>query len=215
MDLPIIPSGGTQSLLPIKQIRDGIIILRDNTLRGILMVSSVNFDLRSSEEQEAIIYQFQNFLNSLDFSCQILVNSRKINITGYLEKLKQIEEKQENELLQNQIREYRNFIAQLVEGGSIMNKAFYLIVPFYLAEKKKSAIFQFQGMPQLTEELFQQYKVQLYQRMEFLALGLRRCALWAMPLNTEEIIELLWSYYHPKEAQIGYYPEIPPELIIS
>ena len=215
MNLPIVPSGGVQSLLPIKQIRDGIIILKDNTLRGILMVSSVNFDLRSSEEQEAIIYQFQNFLNSLDFSCQILVNSRKINITGYLEKLKQIEEKQENELLQNQIREYRNFVAQLVEGGSIMNKAFYLIVPFYISEKKKSAIFQIQGMPQLTEELFQQYKVQLYQRMEFLALGLRRCALWAMPLNTEEIIELLWSYYHPKEAQVGYYPEIPPELIIS
>ena len=215
MNLPIVPSGGVQSLLPIKQIRDGIIILKDNTLRGILMVSSVNFDLRSSEEQEAIIYQFQNFLNSLDFSCQILVNSRKINITGYLEKLKQIEEKQENELLQNQIREYRNFVAQLVEGGSIMSKAFYLIVPFYISEKKKSAIFQIQGIPQLTEELFQQYKVQLYQRMEFLALGLRRCALWAMPLNTEEIIELLWSYYHPKEAQVGYYPEIPPELIIS
>lgn len=215
MALPIVPSGSVQFLLPIKQIRDGIIILKDNTLRGILMVSSVNFDLRSSEEQEAIIYQFQNFLNSLDFSCQILVNSRKINITGYLEKLKQIEQKQENELLQTQIREYRHFIAQLVEGGSIMSKAFYLIVPFYLSEKKKSAIFQLQGMPQLTEELFQQYKIQLYQRMEFLALGLRRCALWAMPLNTEEIIELLWSYYHPKEAQVGYYPEIPPELIIS
>lgn len=215
MALPIVPSGNVQFLLPIKQIRDGIIILKDNTLRGILMVSSVNFDLRSSEEQEAIIYQFQNFLNSLDFSCQILVNSRKINITGYLEKLKQIEQKQENELLKTQIKEYRHFIAQLVEGGSIMSKAFYLIVPFYLSEKKKSAIFQLQGMPQLTEELFQQYKIQLYQRMEFLALGLRRCALWAMPLNTEEIIELLWSYYHPKEAQIGYYPEIPPELIIS
>ncbi|MCD6429093.1 hypothetical protein J7L09_00145 [bacterium] len=215
MALPIIPFTSSQVFLPIKQIRDGIIILKDNTLRGILMVSSVNFELRSSEEQEAIIYQFQNFLNSLDFSCQILVCSRKINITGYLDRLKEVEEKQKNELLQNQIREYRNFINQLVTGGSIMNKSFYLVVPFYLGEKKKSALFQFQGPPQLTEELFKQYKIQLYQRMEFLALGLRRCALWAMPLNTEEIIELLWSYYHPKEAQVGYYPEIPPELIIS
>ena len=179
------------------------------------MISSVNFDLRSIEEQEAIISQFQNFLNSLDFSCQMLVYSRKVNITGYLEKLKDAEKNQKNELLQNQIREYRNFIDQLVAGGSIMNKSFYLIVPFYLSEKKKSTLFKLSAPPALTEDAFQRFKVQLYQRMEFLALGLRRCSLWAMPLKTEEIIELLWSYYHPKEAQIGYYPEIPPELIVS
>jgi len=213
--MPFFSTGSAQVLLPIKQIRDGIIIMRDNSLRGILMVSSINFELRSYEEQEAIIFQFQNFLNSLDFSCQILVNSRKINITGYLDLLKRAEETQTNSLLKQQIIEYRKFIDQLVAGGSIMNKNFYLIIPFFLGEKKKTDIFRLKTIPRLTEELFQQYRRHLYQRMEFLALGLRRCALWAMPLKTEEIIELLWSYYHPKEAQVGYYPEIPPELIIG
>ena len=209
--MALTPFASAQYFLPIKQIRDGVIILRDNSLRGILMVSSLNFQLRSRDEQEAIIYQFQNFLNSLDFSCQILVMSRKINITGYLDRLKEAEKIQTNELLKNQIREYRNFINQLVSTGSIMTKSFYLIVPFFVSEKKKFSIFQ---PPQsLTEETFQRFKTQLYQRMEFLALGLRRCALWAIPLNTEEIIELLWSFYHPKEAEVGYYPEIPPELI--
>jgi len=210
--MPITPFASAQYFLPIKQIRDGVIILKDNSLRGILMVSSLNFALRSSEEQEAIIYQFQNFLNSLDFSCQILVLSRKINLTGYIDRLREAEKlHQNNELLRHQIREYIKFIQELVEGGSIMNKTFYLIVPFYLSEKKKFSFFQ---PPQsLNEQIFQRLKAQLYQRMEFLALGLRRCALWAIPLNTEEIIELLWSFYHPKEAEVGYYPEIPPEIL--
>ena len=97
----------TQEFLEIDQIREGVIVLKNKGLRGALMVSSLNFALKSEEEQNAIIYQFQNFLNSLDFSCQIIIQSRKLNITGYLDKLKDLEKKQKNELLKAQTGEYR------------------------------------------------------------------------------------------------------------
>ncbi len=89
----------TQEFLEFDQIRDGVIILKNKGLRVISMVSSLNFALKSAEEQNAILYQFQNFLNSLDFSCQILIQSRRLNIIGYLDKLEEIEKKEENELV--------------------------------------------------------------------------------------------------------------------
>ena len=205
----------TQDFLQIEQIREGIIILKNKLLRGILMVSSLNFALKSDDEQSAIVYQFQNFLNSLDFSCQILVQSRKINITGYIDKLKKLEKEQTDELLQIQTSGYREFIESLVKAGTIMNKNFFIIVPFSLLETKqneKKGIFKAPKIPKLTEEEFQRSKIQLQQRMEFIILGLRRCGLKAVPLTTPEIIELFWGLHHPNQAEVGYYPEIPPEL---
>ena len=182
------------------------------------MISSLNFALKSEEEQNAILYQFQEFLNSLDFSCQILVQTRKLNITGYLDKLKGLEEKQENELLKIQTRGYREFIASMIKEGVIMTKSFYVIIPFYPGpletQKFGGKKTQDQKPVSLTEEAFQRYKAQLWQRMEFLALGLKRCGLQAIPLITPELIELFWRFYHPKEAEFGYYPEIPPELAV-
>jgi len=205
----------TQKFLEIEQIREGVIILKNQTLRGVLMVSSLNFALKSEEEQSAILYQFQNFLNSLDFSCQIVVQSRRLNITGYIEKLKELERKQENELLKIQTKGYHEFIEGLVATGLIMTKNFYVVIPFTLLEAQAVPPTKLLKMPKvitLTEEEFQRCKSQLWQRMEFLALGLRRCGLHAVPLSTEELIELFWSLYHPKEAEVGYFPEIPPEL---
>lgn len=205
----------TQQFLEIEEIKDGVLILKNKSLRGVIMVSSINFALKSEEEQMAILYQFQNFLNSLDFSIQILVQSRRVNLTGYLEKLKELEEKQENELLKIHIKDYHDFIKNLIGGGQIMSKSFFVIVPFTLVEipgietvKKK------QPTPTLTEEQFQRAKIQLFQRMEYVMLGLRRCGLQCAILNTQELIELFWSLYHPVEAEVGYYPEIPPELIV-
>ena len=213
-----MPKAPTQQFLEIEQIREGVVVLRDKTLRGILMVSSLNFALKSEEEQNAIIYQFQEFLNSLDFSCQILVQTRRLNITGYLDKLKELEEKQENDLLKIQTRGYREFIASMIKEGVIMTKTFYIIIPFYPSplESPKFGAKKTQGQKpvSLTEEAFQRYKAQLWQRMEFLALGLRRCGLQAIPLITPELVELFWRFYHPKEAEFGYYPEIPPELSV-
>ncbi len=196
----------TQQLLELDQIKEGVVVLKNKALRGIVMVSSQNFALKSDEEQQAIIYQFQNFLNSLDFSLEIVVQSRILNITGYLDKLKELEKKQENELLKVQTAEYHKFIKELIAGGQILAKNFFVVVPFTLIEVP--------GMKKTgTETQFQRAKSQLWQRMEFVALGLRRCGLQCVPLNTSELIELFWSLYHPEESEIGYYPEIPSELV--
>lgn len=205
----------TQEFLEIDQIREGVIILKNKTLRGVLMVSSLNFNLKSEDEQKAILYQFQNFLNSLDFSCQIIVQSRRLNITGYIEKLKGFEEKQKNELLKIQTKGYRKFIESLIKQGVIMSKNFFIVVPFSLSEVQKTEAqktFKKPAIPVLTEEMFQRCKTQLWQRLEFLVLGLRRAGLSAVPLATPELIDLFWALHHPKEAEVGYYPEIPPEL---
>ncbi|MDI6591508.1 MAG: hypothetical protein QME61_01000 [Patescibacteria group bacterium] len=212
-----MPKASTQQFLEIDQIREGVIVLKNKALRAVIMVSSLNFALKSEEEQNAIIYQFQNFLNSLDFSLEIIVQSRILNITGYLDKLKELEEKQENELIRIQTAEYRKFIKDLIAGRQILSKNFFVVVPFTLIEipgiKEARGIFKKERVETLTEEQFQRAKSQLWQRIEFVALGLRRCGLQCVPLNTSELIELFWSLYHPEEAEVGYYPEIPPELI--
>jgi len=199
----------TQQLLEIENIREGVLILKDKSLRGILAVSSMNFALKSEEEQNAIIYQFQNFLNSLDFPIQIYIQSRRLNLTGYIEKLEELERRQKNELLKIQTREYIKFIKDFLARNSIMTKGFFVIVPFYpsLISVKKGGAFL------LTEEEFERAKIQLWERMEFVAHGLRSCGLFSTPLNTQELIELFWSIYHPEESEVGYYPEIPPEII--
>jgi hypothetical protein len=203
----------TQQFLEIEEIRDGVIVLKNKSLRGVIMVSSLNFALKSEDEKKAILYQFQGFLNSLDFSVEILVQSRKVNMTGYLDKIKELQIKQENELLKIQIKDYYEFIKNLVGGGDIMAKTFYVIVPFTLVEFPTIKTSKKGEVPSLSEEQFQRAKTQLWQRMEFVGLGLRRCGLQCVPLNTEELIELFWTLYHPIEAEVGYYPEIPPELI--
>ena len=212
-----MPEASTQQLLEIEDVREGVIILKNKALRGVIMASSLNFALKSEEEQTAIIYQFQNFLNSLDFSIEIVVQSRRLNITGYLDKLKELEKEQEIELLKIQTAEYQKFIKDLIAGGAIMSKNFFVVVPFTLIEipglRAAKGPLAKQPTTLFSEERFQQAKSQLWQRMEFVALGLRRCGLQCIPLNTPELIELFWSLYHPEEAEVGYYPKIPPEII--
>jgi len=217
----------TQAFLEVQDIREGILLLKNNSIRGILMVSSINFALKSEEEQTAIVYAFQNFLNSLDFFCQIVIQSRNINITPYLDGLKDLEERQTNELLKKQTADYREFIKNMVVGDVVMTKNFYVVVPYNLMEilgvgaVRKNILKQFSGSQQgpggaaqpIKDEEFQKCKTQLWQRMEYLSMGLKRCGLEAMPLTTPEIIELFWSIHHPDQAEVGYYPEILPELL--
>ncbi len=198
-----------QDFIPIKQVRDGIIILKNKGLRGVLMVSSINIALKSKDEQEAILHQFQSFLNSLDFACQVVVQSRRTNITGYIEKIKKLEEEQSNELLRQQTAGYREFLEEFVSRESIYSKSFFVVVPYAVQVTEKSK----KGNPNKSDgDTFLRGKDQLYQRMEFVALGLRRCGLHCAPLTTIEIIELFWSLYHPKSSESGYYPEFPEEL---
>ena len=204
----------TQSFLELKEIKEGVITLKNGALRGIISVSSLNFALKSEDEQKATIYQFQNFLNSLDFSLEIIIESRRLNITGYLDKLKEIGNNEENELLSIQAKEYELFIREIISGGAIMSKSFFAVVPFTFAELPRISGDENKDAKEMSakEERFQRARSQLWQRMEFASLGLRRCGLLCTPLNTSELIALFWSVYHPEEAEVGYYPEIPPEL---
>jgi hypothetical protein len=215
-----MPESATQEFLEIKDIREGVLLLKNNTIRGVLMVSSINFALKSDEEQTATIYAFQSFLNSLDFSCQIVIQSRNINITPYLDALKDLEERQTNELMRTQTAAYREFIKEMVKGDTVMTKSFYVVIPYTLMEvlgmKGASQQFDFfkkKGGEEMKDDDFQRCKTQLWQRMEFLAMGLKRCGLEAVPLTTPELIELFWAIHHPEQAEIGYYPEILPELL--
>lgn len=202
----------TQDFLEIKNIKDGVVMLKNNQIRGILMVSSLNFALRATQEQNSILYSFQSFLNSLDFPCQIVVQSRHINITPYVDVVKSLEEKQTSELLKLQTASYVEFIKELVAGEQVMTKHFFVVVPYNLAEilgvgKSLGANIK------LSEQDFEKCKNQLWQRMEYVAMGLKRCELDSIPLTTPELIELFWATHHPKEAEQGYYPEIAPELL--
>jgi hypothetical protein len=201
-------SGGekssTQKYVDVEEIRDGVIVLKNGSLRSILLVSSINFDLKSTEEQDAIIGQYQNFINSLDFPMQVVIGSRKLNIGPYLEFLKKKESQQTNELLQFQIIEYQNFIKNLTEISNIMSKFFYIVVPFSPIEsedqdffKKISSMINPQRMVEEKREIFETYKNQLWQRVDHIIAGLSGIGLKLVPLKTEEIIELLYNSYNP------------------
>ena len=209
-------SGATQQFLELDEIKEGVVILKDKTLRGIMMISSVNFALKSEQEQQSIIFQFQSFLNTLDFPLEITMQSKKLNISNYLDKLNQMREAEENQLLKVQIREYGNFIRKIISGGSIMSKNFYATVPFNFGELRSVPAQKKQKEESaeiIKEERFQRAKSQLLQRMQFASVGLKRCGLQCVALSTAELIELFWGLYHPEKAEIGYYPNIPFELI--
>lgn len=194
----------TQKYVAVEEIKDGVIVLKNGTLRAVLMVSSINFDLKSTEEQDTIIAQYQNFLNSLDFPIEIVVSSRKLNLNPYLDFLKQKESQISNELLSFQLSEYRNFIKNLTEVSNIMSKFFYVVVPFAPIESKKGGFFQNllggSNAKQLISnrrELFETYKSQLWQRIEHISAGLSGTGVKVTPLKTEELIELLYNSYNP------------------
>lgn len=194
----------TQRYVDVEEIKDGVVVLKNGSLRAILLVSSINFDLKSTEEQDAIIQQYQGFLNSLDFPVQILINSRRLNIDPYLDFLGEKEKKQTNELLRLQISEYKNFIKNLTEVSNIMTKFFYIVVPFSPVENKEGGVFNkisamFSPKHEVLKkrETFETYKNQLWQRVDHISAGLNGIGLKLVPLKTEEIIELLYNSYNP------------------
>ena len=129
------PKNSTQKYLDIESIQDSVVILKTGGLRAVLMCSSINFDLKSNEEQDSIIYAYQGFLNSIDYPVQIQITSRVLNVSGYLNYLKEFEENQPNDLLRAQTIEYSKFIKEMVDGSNIVNKIFYIVIPFEPIEK--------------------------------------------------------------------------------
>ncbi len=198
-----------QQLIRLSEIRDGIVILNDGTLRATLMVSSVNFALKSEDEQNAIVYAYQDFLNALDFPIQITVSSRKMDITPYLQEVKELRDKQQNELLRLQMDEYINFIGELVKNADIMTKSFFITVPFSVQQNKREGIFSrfFKGAKgaagklHLNDVEFEHNRSQLMQRVEQVAVGLRGMGLRVVPLQTQELLELFYTLYNPSTAR--------------
>ncbi len=194
----------TQKYVDVEEVRDGVLILKNGSIRAVLLASSVNFDLKSGDEQDAIIMQYQSFLNSLDFPLQIIIHSRRFRVEPYLERLAKEEKIQENELLRFQISEYRNFVRNLTEVSNIMSKFFYIVVPFAPSETEKGGIFGklwgiFGGAKQagVPGQVFETYKSQLFQRAEQVAAALSATGVRTSLLGTEEIIELLYNTYNP------------------
>ncbi|MSU76404.1 hypothetical protein EXS54_02970 [Patescibacteria group bacterium] len=201
-------AASTQAYLPIQEIKDGIVIMKDGSLRAVLMTSAVNFSLKSAGEQDAIIYAYQRFLNSLTFPIQILVQSRRLDLDFYLEKLEKRAEIQEVELVKLQILEYTEFIKRLISVTNIMDKRFFVVVPFFPSANQQvskgiSQLFATgpdQTKVKVSEGDFQKNKVQLMQRIEALASGLGGVGLRAATLNSEELVELFYSIYNPSTS---------------
>lgn len=209
-----------QNILPVDTIRDDTVILKVGGLRAVLLCSSINFALKSADEQKAVVSNFQQFLNALDFSLQILIQSRKVNMKNYLVELNDLATSQPNELLRLQIKDYISFIGALTEGTNVMTKNFFVVVPFspYEAKPKEGtggilSVFQRKKVGAMNEEDFKHYKNQLWQRLEYVAAGLGSFGVQAQPLKTQELIELFWSTYNIDLMETGNYPIIPEEVL--
>jgi hypothetical protein len=196
-------AASTQAYLNISEIKDGVIVLKDGSLRSVLMTSAVNFALKSSQEQDAMIFAYQRFLNSLTFPVQILAQSRRIDLDFYLDKLTKQAEGEGRELIKVQILEYTDFIKRLISVTNIMDKHFFVIVPFYPpALEEVKGISKLLGLkpkadPKKLEAEFQKNRVQLKQRVEAVASGLGGIGVRAVTLSSEELVELFYSIYNP------------------
>ncbi len=202
----------TQDFVPIKEIRQGVVILRDDSLRAIVMASSLNFALKGADEQQSIIAQFQNFLNSLDFSVQIFIQSRKLDIRPYIALLEGRLKEQVSDLLKIQTREYIGFVKNFTENSNIMTKTFFIVVPYSPASLSaggvSGTVAGFLGKKKTVQESadkkieeFEERRSQLEQRVSVVTQGLVRCGIRTVELGTEEIVELFYKIFNPGDTE--------------
>jgi hypothetical protein len=196
----------TQQHLDVAEIRQGIIVLRDGSLRVVIVVSSTNFSLKSGEEQNALIDSYQGFLNSLEFPVEILMQSRKMDIHAYLDKLRMIMQNQTNELLRLQTQEYIEYVGKLIEFASIMNKTFYVVVPYSPFITKEGFLSKITNIINpvknisLKKQEFEAHREDLMQRVNQITSALGAMGLHTIQLNTEELVELLYNSYNLDQA---------------
>ena len=203
-------TNATQEFVPIKEVRDGTILLKDGGMRAILMCSSVNFSLKSGDEKNAILMQFQDFLNSLDFSIEILVQSRKLDIRPYIALLEEQEKHQENNLMKIQVREYIQFIRSFTESTNIMTKHFFIVVPYspaIISSQGGSGILSALKLSSKSDSAktrdagFEEDRSQLEERLSIVEQGLVRTGIRVARLGTEEVIELFYKAFNPGETE--------------
>ena len=206
--MPTINSKATQEFVPISEVRDGIVVLKDGTMRGIVLASSLNFSLKSDDERNAILLQFQEFLNSLDFPIQISIESRRLDIRPYIALLEERYKEQVNDLMKIQTSEYIQFIKKFTETTNIMTKSFFVVVPYDPAIlnvssgpgsffQKKTA----EQSQQAKQTTFEENRTQLEQRVSVVEQGLVRCGIRVIRLGTEEVIELFYKIFNPGDTE--------------
>lgn len=219
---PVKPTGqqrainpnSTQNNLEIAEIRDGVVIMNDGSFRAVVMVKSINFDLMSPAEREGVEFSFQGFLNSLYFPVQIFVRSQKVDIRPYLEKLDKIRSEHDNMLLALLMEDYIDFIDRLASQTNIMDKHFYVVIPFFTNEESGKPLAASKGLmdgifglfnPSKThvvidEKKLEDAKAELRNRVQAALNGLSQCGVQGLPLDTQELIELYYDTYNPDTA---------------
>ncbi|HMS49822.1 MAG TPA: hypothetical protein PKA02_00080 [Candidatus Saccharibacteria bacterium] len=205
----------TQNALQIAEIRDGIVIMNDGSFRSVIMTKSINFDLMSPQEREAVEFSYQGFLNSLYFPIQIMIRSEKVDLGPYLDKLVKIRSEHDNMLLALLMDDYINFMDQLSQQTNIMDKRFYVVIPYFpiadlqktLDESKKlvggiGALFSKKPEKQvvINEPDLAKAKDELRNRVQAVLSGLMQCGIQGLPLDTQELIELYYDAYNPDTA---------------
>lgn len=207
-----VKAQAAQDFVPIQEVRDGVIILKDGSLRTLLMASSINLALKSQDEQQAIIGQFQNFLNSLEFTVQFFVESRSLDIRPYVALLEERYAAELDDLMKVQIREYIAFIKDFTERSNIMTKNFFIVVPYDPALIHRggnlagtlAALLPNSGKggsAGISNERFEEYRTQIEQRMAVVEQGLVRTGVRVVSLGTEEVIELFYKLFNPGELE--------------
>ncbi len=208
-----IPS--TQKYLDISEIKNDCVVLKNGNFCAVLLVSSINFTLKSEDEQRAIIQGYIGFLNSLDFPLQIIVQSRPFNIKPYLIYLEGLRKKQTNELLGAQMADYIDFVRELVELGEIMSRRFLIVVSYSpLGDKKRGffsraiGLFKTAEVVKVKREKFEKYRETLFRRVDKVVSELSSLGLKAVPLDTQSLIELFYNIYNPTESEMQSLTEI-------
>ncbi len=196
----------TQDFVSIRDIQDNVVIQKDGQMTMVLLASSINFALKSIDEQKAVLLQFQQFLNTIDFTLQIYVQSRRLNIEPYLELLKGLEGKQDNELMRIQLKEYMEFIHTFTEDIDVMSKNFFVVVPYSpskvdfgrgITNLFSSSSKNNNGAPNKTQ--FEEHRIQLEQRVGMVTEGLARVGVRTITLQKDDLVELYYHLYNPAD----------------
>lgn len=197
-----------QQFVPVREVRDGIVVLKDGTMCAVVLVSSINLSLKAYDEQRAVLMQFQNFLNTLDFPIQIVIQSRRYDVRPYILTLENRMREQQEQLLQVQTREYIDFIQSFSDQVNIMRKSFFIVIPyippilsqgsgpakFFSFLKKKNDV----AAESVAD--FEEQRTQLEERLSVVEQGLSRLGLRLIQLGTQEMIELLYKTFNPGES---------------
>ena len=218
--LQITPKSSPQKYLQIERIREGIVILKDGRLRKIIKCMPINFDLKSEKEKDVAVYQYQNFLNSLKFPIQIVVQSRRVDLSAYIKKVENAGANEMNELLQKQSQDYLEFIKTLSEQVNIMEKSFYLIIGHKVkgAVEKETFVDKIMGkkrvgLTSITDQDFKTYKEVLQEKTRTITGRLSSLGIQSHELETKEIIELFYNSYNPEESFTQHLSD--PELVTA